>query len=75
MVLSLQVTILLYFSHTININFYRNDIFLEILKRVIAENIKVADSQRMHIKYWLAISSGYDKNSYRSFKLCNNRDV
>ncbi|XP_039126972.1 uncharacterized protein LOC120263139 [Dioscorea cayenensis subsp. rotundata] len=56
--------------------YVEDEISYENLERSIEESIEPADNQGVScIKYKLPISSGSGKIRYRSFKLCNDRDV
>lgn len=73
-----QVQIVPYICLTINLvsTYMENNISLRFLKRIIEENIEVANREMVtHIKYRFHISSGNGRICYRSFKLCNDCDV
>ena len=58
----------IYFSDNQSCFYVENDISLEILKRIIEENLEVAGGERVkRIKYRFPISSGQGKICYRSF--------
>ena len=66
----------IYFSDNQSCFYVENDISLEILKRIIEENLEAANTERVtYIKYRFPISLGHSKICYRSFKLRNDHDV